>query len=34
MQPKLKVEKSTAQTYFYKNFQNPEVEWKDIYTLN
>ena len=30
MQLKLKVEKSTAQTYFQKNFQNPEVEWKDI----
>ena len=30
MQPILKVEKPTAQTYFEKNFQNPELEWKDI----
>ena len=29
----LKVERLTAQTYFEKNFQNPELEWKDIYTL-
>ena len=29
----LKVERPTAQTYFEKNFQNPELEWKDIYTL-
>ena len=27
------VEKPTAQTYFEKKFQNPELEWKDIYTL-
>ena len=27
------LEKSTAQTYFEKNFQNPELEWKDIGTL-
>ena len=30
MQLILKVEKPTAQTYFEKNFQNPELEWKDI----
>ena len=29
----LKVEKPTAQAYFDKNFQNPELEWKDIYNL-
>ena len=29
----LQVEKSTAQKYFEKNFQNPELEWKNIYTL-
>ena len=33
MQFILKVEKPTAQTYFEKIFQNPELEWKDIYTL-
>ena len=33
MQLILKVEKPTAQTYFEKIFQNPELEWKDIYTL-
>ena len=27
----IKVEKPTAQTYFEKKFQNPELEWKDIY---
>ena len=31
MQHALKVEKPTAQTYFEKNFQNSEWEWKDIY---
>ena len=29
----LNVEKPTAQTYFENKFQNPELEWKDIYTL-
>ena len=29
----LKIEKPTAQTYFKRNFQNPELEWKDIDTL-
>ena len=29
----LKVEKPTVQTYFEKIFQNPQLEWKDIYTL-
>ena len=29
----LQVEKPTAQKYFEKNFQNPELEWKNIYTL-
>ena len=29
----LNVEKPTAQTYLEKKFQNPELEWKDIYTL-
>ena len=33
MQLILKVEKPTAQTYFAKKFQNPELELKDIYTL-
>ena len=33
MQLILKVEKPTAQTYFEKQFQKPELEWKDIYTL-
>ena len=33
MQLILKVEKPTAQIYFEKNFQNRELEWKDIYTL-
>ena len=33
MQLILKVEKPTAQTYFERNFQNPELEWKDMYTL-
>ena len=33
MQLILKVEKPTAQTYFEKVFQCPELEWKDIYTL-
>ena len=33
MQLMLSVEKPTAQTYFEKKFQNPELEWKDIYTL-
>ena len=33
MQLILKVEKPTSQTYFQKNFQNPELEWKVIYTL-
>ena len=32
MQLILKVEKPAAQTYFEKKFQNPELEWKDIYT--
>ena len=31
MQFVLNVEKPTAQTYFEKNFQNPELKWKDIY---
>ena len=33
MQLILKIEKPTAQIYFEKIFQNPELEWKDIYTL-
>ena len=33
MQLILKVEQTTAQTYFEKKCQNPELEWKDIYTL-
>ena len=33
MQLRLKVEKPSAQTYFEKAFENPELEWKDIYTL-
>ena len=33
MQLRLKVEKPSAQTYFEKTFENPELEWKDIYTL-
>ena len=33
MQLILNVEKPTAQIYFKKNFQNLELEWKDIYTL-
>ena len=33
MQLILQVEKPTAQTYFKKIFQNPELEWKDMYTL-
>ena len=33
MQLILKVEKPTAQTYFEKTFQNPDLEWKDTYTL-
>ena len=33
MQFVLNVEKPTAQTYLEKNFQNPELKWKDIYTL-
>ena len=33
MQVILKTEKPTAQTYFEKNFQNPEFKWKYIYTL-
>ena len=33
MQVIFKVEKPTAQSYFDKNFQNPELEWKDIYNL-
>ena len=33
MQLILKVEKPTAQTFFEKIFQNPELEWKDISTL-
>ena len=33
MQLILKVEEPTAQTYFEKKFQNPELEWKTIYTL-
>ena len=33
MQLTLNVEKSTAQTYFEKKFQNPELECKAIYTL-
>ena len=34
MQLILKVGKPTSQTYFKKNIQNPELEWKDIYTLS
>ena len=33
MQVIFKVEKPTAQSYFDKNFQNPQLEWKDIYNL-
>ena len=33
MQLILKVEKPTAQAYFEKKCQNPELAWKDIYTL-
>ena len=33
MQLTLKVEKPTAQIYFEKNFQNPELITKDVYTL-
>ena len=33
MQLILNVEKPTIQTYFEKKFQNPELEWEDIYTL-
>ena len=33
MQLRLKVEKPSAQTYFEKAFENPELEWKDKYTL-
>ena len=33
MQLILKVEKPTAQIYFQKNFQNLELEWKNIYSL-
>ena len=33
MQLILNVENPTAQIYFEKNFQNLELEWKDIYTL-
>ena len=33
MQLILKVEKPTAQIYFEKIFQNPKLEWKDMYTL-
>ena len=29
----LKVGKPTAQTHFKKNFQNPELRWKNIYNL-
>ena len=29
----LNVEKPTAHTYFEKKFQNPDLEWKDIYIL-
>ena len=29
----IKIEKSTPQTYFEKNFQNSELKWKNIYTL-
>ena len=32
MQLRLSVEKPIAQAYF-KNFQNPKLEWKDINTL-
>ena len=31
MQLILNVEKTTAQTYFQKKFQNAKLEWKDIY---
>ena len=31
MQLILEVEKPAAQTFFEKNFQNPELEWKDIH---
>ena len=34
MQLILKVEKSTGQTYFENNFQNPELGWEDTYTLD
>ena len=33
MQLILKIEKPTTQTYFDKIFKNPELEWKDVYTL-
>ena len=33
MQLILKVEKPKAQTYFETNFQNLELEWKDIGAL-
>ena len=33
MQLILNVEKPTAQIYFKKNFQNLELEWKNIYSL-
>ena len=33
MQLILKVEKSTSQAYFEKNFHHPELEWKVIHTL-
>ena len=34
MQLTLNVEKLTTQAYFEKNFQNLELEWKDIYNLS
>lgn len=33
MQLILKVQKPTAQTYFEEISENPELEWKDLYTL-
>ena len=33
MQLILKVEKPIAQTYFAKSFWNPELKWKDVYSL-
>ena len=33
MQVTFTVEKPTAQTYFEKNFKDPESKWKDVYTL-